>query len=50
MPTINIRDDLADEIMAKWKKENPFKDNWKLTHVMQQLGIDYLNHKKKNEE
>lgn len=50
MPTINIRPDLAEKIMAKWKKENPLNDNWKLTQVMQQVGIDYLNHKKENEE
>ena len=50
MPTINIDDDLAKDIMAKWKKEHPYDKKIKLTRIIHEVGIDYLNHENKNEE
>ena len=45
MTTIVIRDDLAEKIVAKWKKEHPLEDNMKITQVIHRIGIEYLDKK-----
>ena len=46
MPTVYIREDLAEKIVAKWIKEHPLEDNMKITQIMQRVGIEYINNKK----